>query len=328
MDGKRLEIVDFLKGFSIFTIVIMHLLQAHVGGIVGKALSFGGAGVHVFILCSGFGLYLSFLRKPLGYGQFLKRRFTKVYVPYAIVVLASFLVPFCGPQDNRTVALFSHLLLFKMFFEQYEQSFGGQMWFVSTIFQFYILWPLIVRAFKALQGRGRYAPLCVALCVSIAWATVVGALDKDGLRVWNSFFLQYLWEFVLGMSIADAYFKKQSLIKMPPYKALLPLCMVCMSLTGFMGMKGGILKLYNDLPSMLGYLSAALILYKLVFANRFFVFTNRFSYEWYLVHILVFGCVGYVLSSQSLACVLSVSLIASYCAAYLYSSALEKMNLR
>ncbi|EDO13678.1 hypothetical protein BACOVA_00571 [Bacteroides ovatus ATCC 8483] len=38
-----------------------------------KASSFGGAGVHIFILCSGFGLCLSYLNKPLTYSQFIKR---------------------------------------------------------------------------------------------------------------------------------------------------------------------------------------------------------------------------------------------------------------
>lgn len=87
---KRLLVVDFLRGFSKFTIVLMHLVQAYpLPGFLMKATSFGGAGVHVFILCSGFGLYLSSLHKPLKYGKFLKRRFSKVYIPYVLVVLIS-----------------------------------------------------------------------------------------------------------------------------------------------------------------------------------------------------------------------------------------------
>lgn len=87
---KRLDIVDFLRGFSIFTIVLMHLVQCYpLPGFLMKASSMGGAGVHVFILCSGFGLYLSSLYNPMKYGRFLKRRFTKVYIPYVLVVLIS-----------------------------------------------------------------------------------------------------------------------------------------------------------------------------------------------------------------------------------------------
>lgn len=47
----RISIIDYLRGISIFTIVVMHLCQGYASGGLLKALSFGGAGVHVFILC-------------------------------------------------------------------------------------------------------------------------------------------------------------------------------------------------------------------------------------------------------------------------------------
>lgn len=60
---RKLDVVNFLRGYSISTIVIMHLVgMLGISGIWEKAAAFGGAGVHVFILCSGFGLYLSYLR--------------------------------------------------------------------------------------------------------------------------------------------------------------------------------------------------------------------------------------------------------------------------
>ena len=82
------NVISFLRGWSIFTIVLMHLLMCYdITGVAKSAISLGGAGVHVFILCSGYGLYLSYLRKPLSYFSFLKRRFGKIYMPYAIVVI-------------------------------------------------------------------------------------------------------------------------------------------------------------------------------------------------------------------------------------------------
>lgn len=63
---NRYKIIDFLRGYSIFTIALMHLVGGVVAGGLSKAAAFGGAGVHVFILCSGFGLYLSYLKKTTG----------------------------------------------------------------------------------------------------------------------------------------------------------------------------------------------------------------------------------------------------------------------
>ena len=57
------------------------------------------------------------------------------------------------------------------------------------------------------------------------------------------------------------------------------------------GFVGGYWKSYNDIPSLVGYMSMALIVYKLSinWVNRFFQYTNKVSYEWYLIHILIFS---------------------------------------
>ena len=67
--------IDYLKGFSILTIVVMHLIQAYMtklSSIISILATVGGTGVHVFIFCSGFGLYLSHAKRPKTYVEFLK----------------------------------------------------------------------------------------------------------------------------------------------------------------------------------------------------------------------------------------------------------------
>ena len=142
---NRIQIIDFLRGISIFTIVLMHFCQGYASGVLSKALAFGGAGVHVFILCSGLGLYLSYLRKPIGYKDFLRKRFAKVYVPYAIAVLLWGLWFLVSEGTFPVWEVASHLLLYKMFSVELDTSLCGPYWFISTIIQFYLAWPLIVR---------------------------------------------------------------------------------------------------------------------------------------------------------------------------------------
>lgn len=169
---KRIELIDYLRGISIFTIVLMHLCQGYASGVLNKALSFGGAGVHVFILCSGLGLYLSYLRKPLGYGDFLRKRFSKVYVPYVVAVLSwcVWLMITSGTIPVREIM--GHLLLYKMFSVELDTSLCYPYWFISTIIQFYLVWPLIVRLiqlrggvlrFLCNQYRLEYASRCARL---------------------------------------------------------------------------------------------------------------------------------------------------------------------
>lgn len=181
-----------------------------------------------------------------------------------------------------------------MFVPELESFMGGQMWFISTIIQFYIAWPLIVKLMNVKRG------LLYALLISLMWSTLVGLLGFGEERVWNSFFLQYLWEFCLGMKLAEVYLKRPAALNVPKWKILIPVCIVAMMMTGVLGWLGFPWKLYNDIPSLVGYTSFALILYKLGISqiNNLFVFTNKFSYEWYLVHILVFQIVMFLLNDS------------------------------
>lgn len=152
MPFQKLNLIDFLRGFSISTIVLFHLFQNYLlPSWLMKAISFGGAGVHVFILCSGFGLYLSYLNKPLSYQAFLKKRFGRIYWPMAIVCLVTSCWMLFQGQEVL-MPLLSNLFLFKMFVPELESSMGGQMWFISTIIQFYIAWPLIVKLININRG--------------------------------------------------------------------------------------------------------------------------------------------------------------------------------
>lgn len=308
--------VNFLRGYSISTIVIMHLVgMLGISGIWEKAAAFGGAGVHVFILCSGFGLYLSYLRKPLGYIAFLKKRFTRIYMPMAVLCVATAVWMACMGRE-WFIPLWGNLLLFKMFVPELESSMGGQMWFVSTIIQFYLAWPLIVKLFNTRGG------VKLALIISLLWSTTVGLLGYAEERVWNSFFLQYLWEFCLGMKMAEIYHDNPKALEVPRWKYLLTLCVAGVGLTGIMGFAGWPWKLYNDIPSLMGYMSLALIIYKVGIKplNRLLEWTNRFSYEWYLVHMLVFDIIFYYIGHNApIAVVFVLCLLLSYSTAIAYS---------
>ena len=106
---------------------------------------------------------------------------------------------------------------------------------------------------------------------------------------------------------------------------------VGMTLTGIMAWNGGFLKLYNDIPSLLAYLSVLLLIYKLGggFINKFFIWTSGFGYELYLVHSLVFVIVSSLLKDLFPVYVLiCVSLLTAYIVGYGYSYFLKKTNLK
>ena len=159
----------------------------------------------------------------------------------------------------------------------------------------------------------------------------MGLLDLEENRPWASFFLQYLWEFGLGMWIAESCMmsdgKEQRIMDIKSYRWwwLVLGAIGGMSLSALMAWNGGVLKLYNEIPSLIGYLSIALLIYKtgVKMANQFLEWTNSFSYELYLVHSIVFVLVGYLLTSSiavfPISALLTIKFVIAYIVAYVYN---------
>lgn len=290
LGGQQLyTLIDFAKGFSILTIVLMHLLQSFVTELpelLKTALSLGGTGVHIFIFCSGFGLYLSHLKNPLSFKLFMKKRFIKIYLPYIIVVFISFFIPQAYSGNDRVAALLSHIFLFKMFVPKYEESFGGQLWFISTIIQLYFVFGLLCCLKKNLK-RKLFNGICIG--ISIVWWVVTVQTGLYVERIWGSFFLQYIWEFGLGMSCAE-YLNEGKDVCI--HKGIVYIIAIAgIGLEGILAFAGGFFKSFNDIFAFFGYGSVILILYsyKYKFLDKWILKISSISYEWYLVHMMVFA---------------------------------------
>ncbi len=289
---RKYEEVSFLRGFAMLSVVLMHLLQVWVSdgrlpGWLRLAASLGGTGGHVFILCSGFGLYLSWMKTPLRYGEFLRKRFAKIYVPYIIIVFVEYILHFDGFASERTRALLSHVFLYKMFIDRYDFSFGLQFWFISTIFQFYFLFVPLCKIREKLSAKTFFL---ISLGISAGWWILTEVTGLSYYRIWSSFCLQYLWEFVLGMLIAERLGSGETL-QAPAW--LLPLLMFSgLGLQALSVKAGGWAVVFNDVPGTLGYTAMALLLYQ--YGRRMIrpagLRLDTISYEWYLTHVLAFSC--------------------------------------
>ena len=308
---RKYKEVSFLRGFAITTVIFMHLIQVFVAqGDIPQwlrfAASLGGTGGHVFVFCSGFGLYLSYLHRPVRAGEFLARRFLKIYIPYIIVVIITFLLPHGGDEAERIRKLLSHVFLYKMFYERYVISFGMQFWFISTILQLYLLFPLLCRL---REKTSRRALVLTGLLLSAAWWILMKATGLREYRIWGSFCFQYLWEFTLGMAAAEYMMDRES-VRIPLWGLFLTAA-AGLGLQAVTALQGGWAAAFNDIPALFGYGSAALLLYH--FGRRIlrplFLRIDTISYEWFLVHTEVmarfYGSFGDRISSEVLKAVLA-----------------------
>lgn len=328
---KRIELVDFLKGFSIFTIVMLHLLQgAPLIFPLDKAILLGGTGVHLFVLLSGFGLALSQRNKPLSWPAFLRKRALKIYGPYAGLVLVTAGLSLVLPLfPGSWYALGGHLFLYKMFDESIMTSYGYQLWFVSMIIQFYLVFHGLTFLRQKVGSLRSF--LVIAVLASLCWSVSILAAGLESYRVWNSFFLQFLWEFALGMALAELY--QQNRLKEPPDWAWLSAGLAGIAVFGLMALKGGAIgKVLNDIPALIGYGSLAVWLYRRQWkpVNGFFLFTATVSYELFLVHMLVIQLVGLMFKAFDGAPLFTVplSLVLSYGSAWVWAKAASGLARR
>ncbi|WP_161626833.1 acyltransferase family protein [Desulfospira joergensenii] len=290
MSHHRIDFLDFAKGFAILSIIIFHYSQPYATGLWSKTIMLGGTGIHVFFIISGFGLGLSSTK--MKFTVFYKKRFTKIFIPYYAAILLIFFINEIFPiyTENRLYALGGHLFLYKMFDESIIESFGDHFWFISTIIQFYIVFPLIITIKNKILVK-RF--LVFSLLLSLAYWVTISLLKISHLRVYNSFFLQYLWEFNLGLVFAEVYIQKGKCFWDTNIVLLFSTSIAGLSLMALLALKGGQAgQTFNDVPASIGYLSTVAVMYLLVSNCRkirsFINYMGKISYELYLLHKLLF----------------------------------------
>ncbi|MVM37885.1 acyltransferase family protein [Spirosoma sp. HMF3257] len=293
---KRLDVLDYLKGVSIVSIILLHSFQLVDLPPLGKILiQFGGTGIHVFIFVSGFGLYLSHLSKPLSFRPFIKKRFLKIYIPVilsvSIIALTSLFVPL---YVSSLYAYLGHIFLYKMFDEHIMGSYGYHFWFISLILCLYLAFLPIVKTKDRLPG---HLFIVLSFVISLSWSALVISTGKEKIRIWNSFFLQYLWEFCLGIYLADLYKKKNSAFWDQKSITLLMASVVALILYALLPPKfGSVGKVLNDIPALVGYIGLAIFVYNanLPLVNQFFTYTGTISFALYLFHMFFLQIATYI----------------------------------
>lgn len=295
----RYEYISFARGYAIFSILLFHALQRlALPGLWSKAIVFGGTGVHLFFLLSGFGLALSQTESTI---DFFRRRFFRVWIPYFLALtislaLAITLHLFPDSWD----AWLAGIGLYQMFFERHIESFGGHFWFVSAIMQFYIVFPVLKKSLDQSASLQRF--VVAGLLMSVSWWILVMVLQKGAMRTWNSSFLQFLWEFMLGMAIAKSVKSRAS-----EGRWMKIICHFWQPASWMWWLAGGVFfaglmlllelkagvvgHIFNDIPALLGYgmLSVGVYFFSkrhLPFLAQFFFWVGTFSYSLYLVHII------------------------------------------
>lgn len=219
---KHVDTCDGLRVMAVMIVAWFHIWQQSwlFPGLTvfGREISFdplarsGYIWVDMMILISGFCLYLPWARMRDQGGarpspvDFYARRLMRIHPSYLLTIAVMFAVAVAtGAYDTKEHMLrdvLSHLTYTHMFFYDayYSSNLGGALWTLALEMQFYLLFPLIARAFYKLPAT----TFAVMVAASLAFRGWVGANIKDVALYFNQL-PAYLDTFAFGMAAASIH---------------------------------------------------------------------------------------------------------------------------
>ncbi len=163
---------------------------------------FGHFGVQLFILISGYGLALSYLKFQGSSFQYIKSRISKIYPTFliGIFVLLVYLAYTRGGYPDVTwwTQISYKLLMINNWLPDEALTINGPWWFYSLIFQLYILFPLVYYVVKQWKIHGLVIVSIIAYL--LIFITYRPLLDSKLYIMANA--PGHLPEFALGIFLA------------------------------------------------------------------------------------------------------------------------------
>jgi peptidoglycan/LPS O-acetylase OafA/YrhL len=220
--ASRLEYIDGLRAFAALWVAIHHaaetsvpsaILETSVLGPVISSLFFGQFPVMIFLMLSGFCLYYPYVRKSAhpvfsGYAIFLRRRWTRIAPPFlwaGLICLPFVAFPALNVgmwADVSTLdpyVIASHLLLFHNLIPTHATKIDYPMWSIGLEWQLYLLFPLMVSAFRR---AGAAVTIGTTLLIAVAIRATYRQLPLPLGAVLHDGPFSYLEIFAVGMAAA------------------------------------------------------------------------------------------------------------------------------
>jgi peptidoglycan/LPS O-acetylase OafA/YrhL len=194
--------IDILKGVAIIGVFLDNWTIYN-----GIHFPLWGPFVQVFFILSGFGLTIAYLksRARWNWKQWGWRRFTKIVVPYIILVIFSFMLGILGSSLYASIdrqfswlSLLTYLTFTRNFYPP-SWAWNPPLWFMPVIIGLYFSFPVLTRI---MDKRGLKALVGISLLVTFGSLTlaVVSGLYKGHE---SDLFTFWMIQFAMGMVLAS-----------------------------------------------------------------------------------------------------------------------------
>ncbi len=322
----KIDLLDLTRGLALIFILAYHIfLFATEKNILTKATGlkenlerFGNLpniilatfyqGVHIFIILSGFLLTLSMVKNQLSPLVFYKKRLKRILIPYWLtfiiclaLIFLSLKLPFIN-QFNKPIPLAIGIkaFAFPLWFDYSSTTLSyinRAWWFLPLILELYLVFPFL---FKLSQKLKPVWLLALSLLLTLSYR-VLATYTFQGSPIGVVYpslngsapfiiFLARLFEFSLGMFLAQIYLQKENIISKLTTLPFLSLGVLLQSL-------GTVASFYkpgwiiSDPLIGSGIFLVALNLSKLLAkinrTSKLLKFLSSISYPVYLIHYLL-----------------------------------------
>lgn len=302
-ENKNLQLVQILRGVAALLVVFMHAgenFKKNFGGFfLDDFFRFGGAGVDIFFVLSGFIItYTSYhnISRPEKTGAFIKRRFIRIFPTYWVIATFFLLLQFALPSFYPTKFPSEPGALLSTFFLLPDHiMLNGVSWTLTYEIFFYLTFILafLVPSRKVVMG------IALVYLVSIIIAGIY-ANSFTGNRWLNLVFFPKIIEFIIGIVAAVIFQRipKRAAIWLILFGALLFLGSGIFSNMGYYLTQNNFNRvIIFGIPSFL--IICGIVRYEMettIRAPKFLLQLGDGSYSLYLLHLPVLVATCKVLS--------------------------------
>jgi len=203
---ERIKEIDYVRALATLGVIIIHVTSGYVskieaGYILNQIVRFS---VPVFIILSGYSVNLSSYNRDEGYITFLKKRLSKIIIPY---LLWSFIYFYYYRTNVENLFTTDYLIVFTK--NIIMGTNGPHLYFIVIILQMYFLYPLI----KRLIEKNYSKVLLTVSFILTAYFQIGMYLRGQGYRLLPEVFLKYyyvllptwIFYFILGIYVSKNY---------------------------------------------------------------------------------------------------------------------------
>lgn len=319
---ERIVELDVLRGLAFLAVVLQHAMGVYVrkadiqiadAAMIGILFNFTKFAVPSFVFVTGIVLFYNYYER-LDYCKFIRKRTVEIFIPY-LLWTGIYEIYYNGVPPISLIWLKEFSKNVVLGTESYH------LWFIVMIFQFYLMYPVLLASFKWLRNwvftRLRFVMaigLLAALYTLLMWFSssyIPGVNFQVNYKVIQIFlveyrdrnFLYFIFYFILGGIAGVSLLKwREFIIRSVSWNSFLFVTLfIWIGYELMRSASGGQINLNYSTslkPSMFFYtVSEILLLYGLSLAIvkngsgvfKCIEFVGKFSYGAYLAHALVLG---------------------------------------